>query len=395
MSIKFNTKIKIIVGNFNFKDGPSNIFDDDIILLLNEISKKILNSKKCQKFPDLISFGFWCRANNIKTIFNNYSFFKNRMGRGTVLHITPSNVPTNFAYSMIFGLLSGNNNIIRLPSKNFFQVELLCDILKKLSKKKNFQKSFKRLLLIKYDNSDYISSELSSNVEARVIWGGDNTINKFKTFRTKPRCIDLSFANRYSISLIDSNKLGKLSSKDLTILTKKFYNDTYTMDQFGCSSPNSVFWLGKNNFAKKKFWFELKKIVDKEYHLDLSGANKKISNLMNHTLGKNKGIKANIKNFNLITLKSKKLNFDNFENINFGTFLEININSLDNLKKYTSEKLQTITYYGTDFESIKKFIIKNKIKGIDRIVPIGRAFDLTPEWDGIDIISTLSRTIGF
>ena len=36
----------------------------------------------------------------------------------------------------------------------------------------------------------------------------------------------------------------------------------------------------------------------------------------------------------------------------------------------------------------------NKIKGIDRIVPIGRAFDLTPEWDGVDIISTLSRTIG-
>ena len=52
------------------------------------------------------------------------------MGRGTVLHITPSNVPTNFAYSMVFGLLSGNNNIIRLPSKNFLQVKILCEILK-------------------------------------------------------------------------------------------------------------------------------------------------------------------------------------------------------------------------------------------------------------------------
>ena len=42
-------------------------------------------------------------------------------------------------------------------------------------------------------------------------------------------------------------------------------------------------------------------------------------------LRKNKRFKANIKNFNLITLKSKKLNLDNFENINFGTFLEINL----------------------------------------------------------------------
>ena len=64
------------------------------------------------------------------------------------------------------------------------------------------------------------------------------------------------------------------------------------------------------------------------------------------------------------------------------------------MRKYISEKLQTVTYYGTDFDKIKKFIIKNQIKGIDRIVPIGRAFDITPEWDGVDIISTLSRTIG-
>jgi hypothetical protein len=166
------------------------------------------------------------------------------------------------------------------------------------------------------------------------------------------------------------------------------------MDQFGCSSPNSVFWLGKNKDAKKKFWTQLSKIVNKEYDLDLSGANKKISNLMNYTLGKNKKFKANVKNFNLVTLKSKKLNFNNFENIHFGTFFEINLSNINSLQKYTSEKLQTITYYGTDFITIKKFIINNKIKGIDRIVPIGRAFDLTPEWDGVDIISTLSRTIG-
>ena len=394
MSIKMNKEIKIIIGNFNLKDGPNDVFDKDTILFLNDLSKEVLNSSICKKFPDLVSFGFWCRRSNIRKIFNNYSFFKNRMGRGTVLHITPSNVPTNFAYSMVFGLLSGNNNIIRLPSKNFLQVEVLCSILKKLSKKRIYKIIFKRLLLIKYDNSDLISSELSEIAEARIIWGGDNTVNKFKTFKTKPRCIDLAFANRYSISLIDSNKLIKLSSKNLSALAKKFYNDTYTMDQFGCSSPNSVFWLGKNKIAKKNFWHELNKIVNDKYDLDLSGANKKITNLMNYTLGKNKGLKVNISNFSLIKLKSKKFNFGNFENVSFGTFVEIDLKNINHLQKYTSEKLQTITYYGTNFKSIKKFIIKNKIKGIDRIVPIGNAFDLTPEWDGIDIISTLSRTLG-
>ena len=393
MLVKNNEKIKILIGNYNLKDGPYEIFDKNIIKFLNEISKEILKSTKCRKFPDLVAFGFWCRSSNIKTIFNNYSFFKNRMGRGTVLHITPSNVPTNFAYSMVFGLLSGNNNIIRLPSKNFIQVKILCNILIKLSKKDKYKKNFKKFLLIKYDNSDFISSELSKDVEARMIWGGDNTVNKFKTFVTKPRCVDLAFANRYSISIIDSNKLAKLNKPNLIIFAQKFYNDTYIMDQFGCSSPNSIFWLGKNKVAREQFWFELGKIVNKKYDLGVSGANKKISNLMNFTLNKNHKLNMSIKNFNLIRLKNKKINFDNLDNINFGTFIEFELTSINFLKKYTSEKLQTITYYGIEFKDIKKFIIKNKVKGIDRIVPIGRAFDLTPEWDGVDIISTLSRTI--
>jgi hypothetical protein len=143
MSLKISKKIKIVVGNFNLKDGPHNIFDENIILMLKEISKEILNSKKCKNYPDLIAFGFWCRESNIRSIFNKYSFLKNRVGRGTVLHISPSNVPTNFAYSMVFGLLSGNNNIVRLPSKNFFQVKILCEILKKLSSKKIYKKILK------------------------------------------------------------------------------------------------------------------------------------------------------------------------------------------------------------------------------------------------------------
>ena len=394
MLIKKNKKIKTIVGHFNLEAGPHNIFDRNVIRLLDEISKEILKNNRYKKFPDLISFGFWCRSSNIMKIVNNYSFLKNRVGRGTVLHITPSNIPTNFAYSMVFGLLSGNNNIIRLPHKNFHQVKILSDLLKRLAKKKLFRKSFSRLLLIKYENSDLISSELSKNVEARIIWGGDYTVNKFKSFETKPRCIDLAFADRFSISLVDSNKLNLLKPKDLSILVRNFYNDTYTMDQFGCSSPNSIFWLGQNKNAKKKFWLELSKLVNKVYDLDLSAANKKISNLMNFTLNKNIKFKTNIQNFNLITLKSRELDFNNFDNINFGTFLEIDLKNINYLKKYTSDKLQTITYYGVDFEYIKNFIIKNKIKGIDRVVPIGRAFDITPEWDGIDIISTLSRTIG-
>ncbi len=385
-------KIKVEVGNINFVGGPYEIFDKNVILFLNEISKEIFNTHQCKKFPDLISFGFWCRKANVQSIFEKYKHFKNRLGRGTTLHITPSNVPTNFAYSMAFGLLSGNNNIIRLSSRNYHQLNILKKILNKLSKKKKLKESFKRFALIKYETSDFISSELSKNVEARVIWGGDSTIKKFKSYNTKPRCIDLTFANRYSISIINSDYLSKVNI-NIKNLARKFYNDTYTMDQFGCSSPTSIFWLGQNKIVRENFWSELREIVNNNYDFDISGANKKISNLMNYSIELENINRINIENFNLIRLKNEIKKFKNFHEINFGTFYEYNLKNLDNLRYFVTEKLQTITYVGIKLEVIKKFIIKNNIKGIDRIVPVGRAFDITPEWDGVDIISTLSRTI--
>ena len=55
--------------------------------------------------------------------------------------------------------------------------------------------------------------------------------------------------------------------------------------------------------------------------------------------------------------------------------------------------VQTITYFGINKDEIKNLIIDNGLLGIDRVVPIGRAFDMGPFWDGFDVIQSLSRTI--
>ena len=390
----FKKRIKIILGSLdNVKCGPYDIFDETVIEFLNQISKEILKNRKFKKYTDVVSFGFWCRLSNIKKIIENYKFYKNRLGRGTVLHITPSNVPTNFAYSLVFGLLAGNHNLVRLPRKNFPQVKIICEILIKLFKKKKFKSIINRITLIKYENSDEISLQLSKFADARVIWGGDETVKKFKSFETHPRCIDLTFANRFSASLINLEELDKLNNNKIKELTNKFYNDTYTMDQFGCSSPTIVFWHGRKKNSKIKFWEELQKIVNKNYEYDLSSINKKFSNLTSLLLKEKKKFNLNFDNFNLIRFQNHNDNFQDFTNVNFGSFYEVDLKNLNSINKFASKKLQTITYYGYNFDDLKKIILKNKIKGIDRLVPIGKAFDLTPEWDGIDILLTLSRTI--
>ena len=96
-----------------------------------------------------------------------------------------------------------------------------------------------------------------------------------------------------------------------------------------------------------------------------------------------------IARLNLKTLSEEIQNIQ----CNFGTFVEAEIKNINQLKNIITKKYQTITYFGIDLNEIETFISKNGIKGIDRIVPFGRAFDMSTIWDGYDIIHALSRTV--
>ena len=42
---------------------------------------------------------------------------------------------------------------------------------------------------------------------------------------------------------------------------------------------------------------------------------------------------------------------------------------------------------------LKKFVLANNLKGIDRIVPVGQSLNIGLLWDGYDIVNILSRGI--
>jgi hypothetical protein len=52
-----------------------------------------------------------------------------------------------------------------------------------------------------------------------------------------------------------------------------------------------------------------------------------------------------------------------------------------------------MTYFGVDKTYLLDFVVKNRLAGIDRIVPVGNALDIDVIWDGYDIVKSLSRII--
>ena len=124
--------------------------------------------------------------------------------------------------------------------------------------------------------------------------------------KLRQKNIDIPFADRYSISLINSDKFLKLSNYKVKNLIKNFYNDTYAVDQNACSSPHLILWQGKfNRKAKNKFWLHLDNLVREKYDSPLISTVDNYSKLVSELI-KNKNIYS-YKSFNkslyVVTLK--------------------------------------------------------------------------------------------
>ena len=365
---------------------------------LDTLSKILMYNKNARSFPDITSFAFWCRKKNIISLKNKLNTAETRMGLGCIFHITPSNVPVNFAYSFAFGLLTGNSNIVKLPSENFSQTKIICNVISKIIKRNKFKIIGKKNYFFKYNSNETdITKDLSLKIDGRVVWGGDKTIEMVKNFKTKPRVKDIFFSDRYSFCIIKSDEIISSKAERIESFSNKFYNDTYFMDQNACSSPHLIIWYGsakQNKLAKNKFWPELLKIVKKKYSLEHTNAIDKYTSLCEDALKHN--LCSGFYNYeNLIyRVEIKKLN-KNLDQLNnkFGYFYEFECNNLKKIKNYITQKFQTLAYLGMDKKKLLDFVVKNGLAGIDRIVPIGSSHNIGFIWDGYNIDKQLTRVI--
>ncbi len=382
--------ISYIIGSENIDNTPIEPFSNEACEFLNELSDRLMKSPIIREFTDLSALAFWCRKANIQKLKEGYTD-NDRLGRGLCFHIAPSNIPINSIFSFFFGLLAGNANITRLASKEFPQVDYMCELIKGILK--NYPKIEKMTAFVKYERSSKISAEFSKMADCRMIWGGDETVKAFKAFECKPRCVDISFPDRYSICIIDAIKIKQTSDELLKRLAESFYNDTYLMDQNACSSPQLIYWLNDDKVARERFWTFVYEYASKKYDLqDAICVDKYTKFCEDAILFDNVGKTSHKTN---LLYESEMISLQNVENIRGkgGYFYEYALKDIKELYSIISDKYQTITYFGIDSKRLRQDIITHRLNGVDRIVPIGKAMDISIIWDGHDLIRELSRKI--
>ena len=366
---------------------PALPYNDTAVEFLDCLSKSLM---KYREYPDIVSFGFYIRKANILRLKESFEDKHYRIGRGLIFHIAPSNVPINFAYSFLFGLLSGNTNIVKISSKEYEQVNIVCSEIEQLFQEEKFKQIKDTNAFIRYSNIDEITAYISSVSDGRVIWGGDKSITHIRKFPIKIRGVEIVFADRYSICILNSDAVLDLNDSELQKLSDKFYNDTYLFDQNACSSPQIIFWYGKNiEKAKNIFWNSIKHSAEK-YDLAPIKVVDKYTDMLTNIIQDNVK-KVEMYGNEIYCLETEKIQ-DNL-NGRFGLFYEYSIEELSEIADTIRDKCQTITYFGIDKNKIISSLINKNISGVDRIVPVGMALDMNVIWDGYDIIKELSRVI--
>jgi hypothetical protein len=298
----------------------------------------------------------------------------------------------NFAFSYLFSLLAGNANIVRVSSKPFPQIDVICGAISELIV--GFPEIEERSAFISYPVDDETTAAFCKQADARILWGGDETIEHIRGFAVKPRCVDIVFPDRYSICIVDGKAVQTASENEIKRLAELFYNDTYLMDQNACSSPQIVFWQNAKNETKKIFWDAVIANASKRYDLQPAVVIDKYVQLCRDAITYD----------NLSSIRQEEILYREIFSIlptgdltglrgKGGYFYEYDLQNLDELVPFITEKYQTVTYYGISPDTLRKFVMRHQLRGIDRIVPVGSAMDIGIIWDGYDLVNMLSRIV--
>lgn len=368
---------------------------DPTLLEFGQHFSKILSA---HSDPDLSALGFWLRPAQLNVLKSRFAKLNTqtiiRSPRGLVFHITASNVDTLFAYSWMISLLTGNNNIIRLPSKHSFAIEQILNIIKDLFQNKNYVSIARTNHFIRYGHQKHITETISALADVRIIWGGNETINIIRSIDLNPYAKEIVFPNRTSYAAISSKSYGQLKNDKKTRLAQAFFRDAYGFDQHACSSPQFIFWIGDEEeiqiFSTEFYRYLNEEIQRRSYQVPLSDFLKKQTAI--YTLCAQSPVTSvNIISNELSILSMHEPPLNTVQHPGAGLFYHIELQSLQDINTYISSHDQTLTYFGFETSILDTFAKGLKGRGPTRIVPIGESLSFSFTWDGYDLMQELTR----
>ena len=390
--------VQLLCGGDCTLARPLQPFAEPVMAFLSDLGAVMLKDKQAKAYPDAVTFAFFCRRANLEALKAEYNGqVDDRLGRGLTFHIAPSNVPINFAYSLVAALLSGNACVVKASNQDFVQTRIVCRTMEELFKGEHAaMANYVNVVIYPRERQD-ITEEYSALCDARIIWGGDETVRRVRQASMPPHAVEVTFPDRYSLLVIRPEAILAMNDKQLKQAAQGFYNDTYLTDQNACTSPRLVYWLGEGETlqaAQERFWNDVLAYAQPRYSAEPVVAVDKLTAAYRAAIALPGARLHAMADNTVVRVQVDALTADIDEHrCAGGFFIEYASPSLDALASVVKRKYQTLSYIGAEKEALCSFVVQNGLRGIDRIAPVGHTMDFSLTWDGYDLIRTLSRRL--
>lgn len=420
-------------------------FSAQAVGFLDAFSQRLRQDSRARLDAEVMALAFWCRRAHVLFLQKKHEQVGARIGRGRLFHLAPANVPMMFVYTWAIGLLAGNTGVVRISERTLQQesVQDVLRIFRELFSQEQYAAVRERTSFISYARSDAVTQEILAGCDGRVLWGGDETIRHMQQIPMSENAVELTFPDRVSLAVISEEALEKADEETLRNLVHRFYNDTYVMDQNGCSSPQTVIWLNNKNGGetgsdcqaiargaavsehrtdsigsdgsigsigsigdidsargipgiREKWWSMLAQEAEREYPMDGFRAARKLEKAAIAAMQSDEITSIRRYGGNaLYVLRLRALPEDLAAyKGGFGLFYETEAADSAQIFRCFSPRIQTVVCIGIDPAKEAAAAERQQAAGALRFVEAGQALQMDTVWDGIDLIDALSQKKG-
>ena len=373
-------------------------FSGHRLAVLEQLSQAIFQHPLLRREPATAALAYWLRAANLASL--RLQWQKRtpegsvQVPAGLVFHITPTNVDTMFVYSWAISFLAGNTNVVRLSAESG---ELLTSLVRLIDETmRSNPGSWAGNFFLTYPHDESITALFSRYCDHRIIWGGDETVARIRAVPLNPHASERAFASKFSCAVIGVEALAQSSSQTQNDLAERLASDIVPFGQKACSSPHLIYWLTDDLEPAKDLVLRFEQLLTRVLAKGLSSQDTAAAVHRIHqafTLAAdNLGGNAHFLE-GLTTLRASSI-FDSQRLDVGGSFLTHRfVTQLSEVTAETNPRTQTISHYGLTDQQLHWLAMEAGSRGCDRLMPIGRALEFSPLWDGFDLWNDFCRII--
>ncbi|HVH47778.1 MAG TPA: acyl-CoA reductase [Labilithrix sp.] len=173
--------------------------------------------------------------------------------RGIVAQWIAGNIPTLAVFSFVLSALVKNVNLVRVPKESLAVVRRMLAAFEETSITDASGQALSGRDILEGASFFYFPGEdrslhaaLSLRADARVVWGGQETLATVLALPRHEHCEDIVFGPKFSLGLIDTGGRERVvgQSDEGLAIARSLVRDVLLFDQAACSSPHILYVEG-------------------------------------------------------------------------------------------------------------------------------------------------------